>query len=185
MKKRVFFLVVLFVVIAVAMTGCKKAKLRSQLKELMGSTIVLPDRITCVYNGEVFQMPDSLRKKAKLIVFVDSSECHACKLSQLSRYDRLSQLADATKKFEFLFMLGNTHFGRITLVQYLSDLDLSFPVYVDEACVFLGNNSIIPSESIFHSFFLNSDDKILFVGDPILNERVMSLLERTLAEDYH
>ena len=47
MKKRVFLLVVLFVVLAVAMTGCRKAKLRSQLKEMMGSTIVLPECTTC------------------------------------------------------------------------------------------------------------------------------------------
>ena len=56
--------------LAVSFTGCKKARLRAQLKELMGSTIVLPEKISCVYNGEVFPMPDSLRSKAKLIVYI-------------------------------------------------------------------------------------------------------------------
>ena len=58
--------------LAVATTGCKKARLRAQLKELMGSTIVLPDRVSCVYNGEAFPMPDFLREKAKLSIKTSS-----------------------------------------------------------------------------------------------------------------
>ncbi len=37
---------------------------------MMTSTIVLPESIICVYNGEVFPMPDSLRDKPKLIVYI-------------------------------------------------------------------------------------------------------------------
>ena len=51
--------------LAVATVGCKKAQLRRQLKELMGATIVLPEKITCVYNGEVYSMPASLWDKQK------------------------------------------------------------------------------------------------------------------------
>ena len=64
---RRFLPIVLLCLLALVPTGCKKARLRAQLKELMGSTIVLPEKISCVYNGEIFPMPDSLRSKAKLI----------------------------------------------------------------------------------------------------------------------
>lgn len=180
-----FLLVAFLCFFAVSTTGCKKAKIRAQLKELIGCTIVLPDHIMCVYNGEIFPMADSVRKKAKMIVYVDSSECHTCKLSQLVRYEQLYQLSEETGKFEFVFMLGNTHFGGITLFQYLSDLNLNYPVYVDEEQLFLINNPRIPDERLFHNMFLSSENKVKFVGDPILNERVKSILERTLLNEYY
>lgn len=51
---------VVLCLLAIASCGCKKVQLRAQLKELMDSTIVLPEKISCVYNGEVYPMPDSL-----------------------------------------------------------------------------------------------------------------------------
>ena len=55
---RHFLLILTLSLLAVASTGCKKARLRSQLKELMAATIVLPDSITCIYKGKVYPMPD-------------------------------------------------------------------------------------------------------------------------------
>lgn len=170
----------LLCLLAISSTGCKPAQIRAQLNRMIGHTIVLPERITCVYKGDVFPMEDSIRNKAKLVIYIDSSECHTCRLSQLPNYERLYHLADSTKKFDLVIMLGNTHFESITLVQYLSDLNLDNPIYVDNERVFRFNNPIIPDESLFHTFFLTSDNKIKFVGDPIHNERVMAILERTL-----
>jgi hypothetical protein len=65
---RRILLIMVLCLLAVASTGFKKARLRAQLKELMSSTIVLPEKITCVHNGEIFPMPDSLRDKPILLV---------------------------------------------------------------------------------------------------------------------
>ena len=86
-------LILILLLLAVASTGCKKARLRSQLKELMGSTIVLPERITCIDNGETYPMADSLRDRAKLIVYIDSSECTTCRISHIGQYHELFQLS--------------------------------------------------------------------------------------------
>ncbi|MBO6082794.1 MAG: hypothetical protein J6P46_07210 [Bacteroidales bacterium] len=40
---RRILLIIVLCLLAVATTGCKKARLRAHLKELMGSTIVLPE----------------------------------------------------------------------------------------------------------------------------------------------
>ena len=83
---RRILLIAAMCLLAVTSTGCKKAQLRRQLKELMGTTIVLPEKITCVYNGEVYPMPDSLREKPKLIIYIDSTECTTCRISHFGEY---------------------------------------------------------------------------------------------------
>ena len=75
--------------LAISSSGCKKARLRAQLKALMSSTVVLPERITCIDKGEVYPMPDSLRQKSMVIVYVDSAECATCKISRLWTYESL------------------------------------------------------------------------------------------------
>ena len=57
-RLRHFMLAALLGLSVFVTSGCKKAVLRSQLKELMASTVVLPDSITCVNNGVVYPMPD-------------------------------------------------------------------------------------------------------------------------------
>ncbi len=58
-------------VLAISSSGCKKARLRAQLKALMNSTVVLPERITCINKGEVYPMPDSLRQKPMFLYNVE------------------------------------------------------------------------------------------------------------------
>ena len=80
---RRILLIATLCLLAVALCGCKKARLRAQLKGLLGSTIALPEKISCVYNGGVYPMPDSLRDMAKLIVYIDSTRCSTCEISHL------------------------------------------------------------------------------------------------------
>lgn len=106
--------------LAVALCGCKKARLRAQLMELMGSTIVLPENISCVYNGEVYPMPDSLREKPKLIVYIDSAECTTCRISRLGRYKETKNLLDK-EGISLVVLLENTLLATIPLERYLQD----------------------------------------------------------------
>ena len=123
-------------------------------------------------------MPDSLRDKAKMIVYIDSSECQTCRLSQLALYGRLYDMTRETNSFAFLFLLGNTSFGQIPLTRYLADQDYSFPVFIDDRSCFLMMNAVVPKSTIFHSLFLSPDNRVEFVGDPIRNPNIMTFLER-------
>lgn len=64
---RRFFLIVCIGILAVAATGCQAVRLRLQLRELMRGTIVLPERVTCESEGEVYPMPEALRERPKLM----------------------------------------------------------------------------------------------------------------------
>lgn len=178
--RRLLFIAALCL-LAFASTGCKKAQLRRQLYSIIDRRIDFPKEVVCVSNGRVYPLPDSVRRKAKMIIYIDSSECHTCRLSHLFEYDKLFQLSQKEKCFEFVFMLGNTHFGGITLSQYLSDLELPYPVCIDVNGVFFRSNAFIPKDTRFHSLFVNAEDHVVFVGDPIVNQRVMPMLQKVVS----
>ena len=178
--------ILLFIVLcllAVVSTGCKKARLRAQLKELMGSTIVLPEKITCVHNGEVFPMPDSLRDKPKLIVYIDSTECTTCRISHLWEYQDLFDLSKKTRAFDILLLMCNTEFESIPLARYLLDQDLMYPVYVDTDKSFLKDNAVIPSDVRMHSLLVDSTGSPMFVGDPSRSGHMMTAFKLALQEN--
>ena len=161
--------------LAVVSPGCKKARIRAQLKELMGSTIVLPERITCVKGGEVYPMPDSLRGKAKLLVYVDSTECSKCRISRFVRYEPFFKEAERSGKFEVMLLLSVKESEYAEIIEHLELLENPFPVYVDEDHAFLSQNPELPGDSRFHGMFLQADGRPLLFGDPMANEETEKL----------
>ena len=177
---RRILLIMVLCFLAVASTGCKKARLRAQLKELMGSTIVLPEKITCVHNGEVFPMPDSLRDKPKLIVYIDSTECTTCRISHFCEYQSLFDISSRIGSFSVMILMWDTEFESIPLTHYLSDQSLAYPVFVDEDRRFLKDNSKIPNDPRMHSMFVDNSGKVRFVGDPSATPQTLELFDRVV-----
>jgi hypothetical protein len=177
---RRILLLVMLCLLAVATTGCKKARLRAQLKELMGSTIVLPEKISCVYNGEVFPMPDSLRDRPKLIVYIDSTECTTCRISRIEMYRPLYNIANETQRFSLLLLLANKDLSGIPLIQYLRDMEIDMILYVDNDNRFSELNSVMCSDSRLHSVLVDETGKPQVVGDPSRSDRIMSLFSKRI-----
>ncbi len=168
-------LILILLLLAVASTGCKKARLRSQLKELMGSTIVLPERITCIDNGETYPMPDSLRDRAKLIVYIDSSECTTCRISRIGMYQEVIHFSEEKRSFEVILLLSNVNLNGIAVTRYLSDMEIPLPVYVDDENAFLDLNPIIPEDRRMHAFLTDKLGHPLCVGDPVGSEKMLQV----------
>ena len=169
---RRILLIIVLCFLAVALTGCKKARLRAQLKELMSSTIVLPEKITCVYNGDVFPMPDSLRNSVKLIVFVDSTECNKCRIDNFVRYDDFFEAARITQSFNVFLMISPRKAERATIEDHLQNLMLPYPVYMDIEHRF---TQINPRIKDFRAMTVDGSGRVLLVGDPAYNSKIRTL----------
>lgn len=172
---RRILLIIVLCFLAVASTGCKKAQLRRQLKELMSSTIVLPEKITCVYNGEVFPMPDSLRDKPKLIVYIDSTECTTCRISQIGKYYHIFQLLKEKGLFELMLIFPNIELLGIPAERYVLDSEVRCPVYFDIGNKFPELNPSITFDQRLHTILVDHTGTPMFVGDPISSREMHRL----------
>lgn len=161
-------------------SGCKKAKLRSQLKELMASTIVLPDKITCVNNGLEYPMPDSLRDRTKLIIYVDSTECTACRMNRIKGYQHLFLFSREAGSFDLVLLFPNVNLYGVAASRYLSDMEIDLPVYFDDDNTFLDLNPSVPNDTRLQSFLVDKAGSPLCVGDPAVSSKMFQFFLKTL-----
>lgn len=179
---RRFLVVFILCLLAVVSTGCKKARFSAQLRELMASTIVLPEKIVCVDKGEVFHIPDSLRNKPMLIVYIDSADCATCRLSRIWTYDRVVELA-SSHNIAVVILLASIELDGIPMTRYLSDIELPLPVYVDEENAFLRKNPAANQDARLHAMLIDGSGRPLFVGDP-LSSRALSRVFESVINQY-
>lgn len=178
---RVPIIFVSLFLLALVLTGCKKARLRVQLRELMDSTIVLPDKVSCVYKGEVYPMPDSLRSIPKFIVYVDSTECTTCRISRLEMYRPLFNISDRQHNFTVMILFPEVDLKGIPIGRYLSDIAVEMPIYIDNENEFLRTNPAVPANApMMQAFWVDEENHPVMVGDPIRSERVMQLLKKKI-----
>ena len=59
-------------------------------------------------------------------------------------------------------------------------------LFIDSVNVFMEANPNIPSESMFHTFLLDDNNKVILVGNPIFNKQIddmmLSIVEEKLGK---
>ena len=175
--RRVLSLLFVLVCAATVLTGCNRFETRKILRKMIGSTVDLPEKMTCVQDGEVFPLPEELRSRPKLIVFVDSTECSKCRIDNFVRYGSLFDLSRETGAFEIMFLLSTRRAEYRSIVNHLVESNPPYPVFLDSENKYRDDNPIIPDNSAMHTLTVDSDNRVLLVGDPIYNKSILSLFK--------
>ena len=115
----------------------------------------------------------------KIVSYIDSVGCTGCKL-HLPRWRRfmyeVDTLMNASVPFVFYF-----HPKNIEDLRYIIRRDtFTHPVCLDVSDKFNILNHF-PSEKAFQTFLLNKKNKIIAIGNPILNPKVKELYLKILA----
>ena len=150
----------------------KEAMLRL-VQEWNGKEIKFPARSVFTIQGK--DMVDFEFKDAdyKVVTYIDSVGCTSCKL-QLHRWKQLvaevDSLTDDSVPFLFYF-----HPKNIKELRYLTRRDgFTYPVCFDEQDEINRLNQF-PSVMDFQTFLLDKDNKVVAMGNPILNPNIKDL----------
>ncbi len=169
-----------FCLLAIVSTGCKNIKWMWQLRELMNSSVTLPKNVSCIYDGCVSSMPDSLLEKKRVIVFVDSTECSKCRISQFVRYSDLFRLSTETRTFAPILLLSTSKTGQQEIIEHLLQIELPFPVYLDIDHTFAHDNPRLMVDRRFHSVVTDENGSVLMVGDLAQSEGLMDYFSQNI-----
>lgn len=159
--------------------GCKseKEQVRDKIEQMKSRPIEL-----CLDKMECRRNPLSkLNKKYTMVVYVDSAECSSCALSKLRFWNPL--IAEAKKKqldIDYVFILAPKKEDMEDVNVELEITDLQSSIYVDTAFAFKKNNKDLPKENKYHSFLLNTEGKVIFIGSPIANKKIMDIYKSTV-----
>ena len=179
-NKRLFYITYLVsCVLLICFAGCnnEQKKVENNLKRMTSQHISLG-----LNEMQCRRMPISRKSSSyKMVVYIDSTECTPCSLNKLRFWNPLINLAKRENiKIDYIFIVAPKPSEMDDINLELSVTDLQSSIYLDTAYVFRKRNSSIPNENKYHSFLLDKNDNICFVGNPIDNEKLMMVYKKAI-----
>ena len=169
---------------ALASAGCdgRRDGIKDTIAEMREHPIALPlDRMQCRYGGSDTVMRDSVTPVLRMVVYLDSAYCTPCALDRMRQWNGL--IADAARykgRLRYVFIAAprpeqteDTYFS-------IDDSQLDSPVYVDTAYAMRSANPHLPDGNEYHSFLIDADGNVLFVGNPLSGDELKDLYDKTV-----
>lgn len=172
------FVIVLLAYFLVSCQESIKERSTRLIKEWEGKVIRFPVRSVFTVIGRDTVDFDFMDAKYKVVTYIDSTGCVSCKL-QLNRWKQLIAKIDSVThgNVPFLFYL---HPKDIKELRYLTRRDnFIYPVCFDEKDEFNALNQF-PDEMMFQTFLLDKDNRVLALGNPVLNPQIEKLYLKEL-----
>ena len=151
----------------------EKQRLSRLVQEWEGKEILFPTHSTFTIQGKDtvdFQFQDA---EYKVVSYIDSVGCTDCKLQLHLWKDLIAEVDSLTEgSVPFLFYF---HPKDVKVLRFLIRRDgFTHPVCFDEMDDFNRMNHF-PSESMFQTFLLDKENRVIALGNPIQNPKVKEL----------
>ena len=158
------------------LASCKESREEAMLRlvgEWNGKEIKFPLRSVFTVQGKDTMDFEFRHADYKVVTYIDSVGCTSCKL-QLPRWKEflaeVDSLTEGSVPFLFYF-----HPKDMKELRYLTRRDrFTYPVCFDEKDEFNRLNRF-PKEMMLQTFLLDKDNKVLAIGNPVLNPKVKEL----------
>ena len=161
----------------IACSGNQKADIKQELSEFYSSSIDLSlDSLSKYSYNYCDSLPFDVNQKT-LVVYFDSVTCGICETRNLDSWQTLLSSIDSVgcfTPFNVLFVFTPKHNQSVSFRVMLKNIDIHYPVILDEKAIFTHNNKL-PHNTLLHTFFLDEDGKVELVGDILRNNGVRNL----------
>ena len=119
---------------------------------------------------------------ARIVYFSRGESCTACYVKGLARFNEYVHF-ESEEGIEFIFIMSPRKEEIARTAALLSNCPLEHTVYLDTCNAFLEDNPEFPQNELFHSFMINDEGKVLMVGDPFKNEKMLSLFRNVISKE--
>jgi hypothetical protein len=169
--------IIISLIILTFLFGCKNKQtvgIEYILKEWVDKTVIMPN-IKPVYMSKrdtVKYVIDTTRQYS-ILIYTDSTGCTDCKLRLHVWKTYIGELPHVN--FMFYFHPKNEQH----LSSLLRQAFFNYPVYLDRNDD-LNKLNHFPDNPIFQCFLLDNDNKIISMGNPVLNPKIWELYKRII-----
>ena len=171
----VFPLVVLFF----SCRDSKEVSAKKVVAEWFGKEIVFPQGTGCSLMGSATACPDMSDTTYKVLLYTDSVGCTSCRLNLhvwKAYMEEVETIAPGKVDFVFYFQPK----FRNELEYILRQEKLEHTVYIDEEDEINRINDF-PNEMEYQCFLLDSDNKVVSIGNPVANPKVWEVYKQVFA----
>ena len=160
-----------------SIVSCSQSEQKEQvitlLQEWQGNRIVIPDSMYTIQGNRYFV--DTALYRYRILNYVDSVGCLSCNL-KLQEWNMLSkEFQDKNCQVTPLFVFYPGNVAKIREIRTLAKNNKTdFPIIIDTLNVINRLNKF-PEDTRFHTYLLDKDNKVLAIGNPVLNPAVKEL----------
>ncbi len=123
------------------------------------------------------------RKNLTFVVYADSTQCSPCFINHLNEWREMLKLENDQKHpVRFLFIMEPRKGDGKALCEKLKDSRFCHSVLIDDKHLFRKANPQIPEDVLYHTFLLDTDNKVILVGNPLHNEEIEKLFYKRLKQ---
>lgn len=184
MKRHRLTTPILLLTAVVLLSGsCREARLGRLADRMLGENIIIPDSLKLLNPGCVADTAWlSSKGKIKLIIHFPEEYCTGCRLSANNLLDSILYILPSSG-FTPMVILGSPSKAAVANAEAaIASKRPGYPIYLDPGQQLLKMNPIIPDEPLLQAFLLDTDNRIVLVGDPSFDYNIMNLYRQVLSD---
>ena len=164
--------------------SCHNGRIDKEIEKFYESKISFPTKRIikkdcCLYHD---QMSDS---SFILVKYIEVDNCFDCKINQLAQFDYETYITGLSKKIPVVYLVNSPkEIDTSELYHKLCAKRIRGTIYLDTCNAFMEANPHIPDNPLFHTFLLNEKNKVILIGDPFVNKKMNSLLEKVINKQH-
>ena len=159
--------------------ACKNEtqKLAKEMRHVIGQHVIIPDYAEAKVLGESVPIPDSLFKKANILVYTPPLFCTSCNLDCLEEWKTFMNELETVSQIGFVFIFKPKREKELTAT--LKEFNFDYPVIYDTKNEFIKKNPCI-SHPVFYVILLDENNCIRLTGNPVGNETLWKLYKQQI-----
>lgn len=180
---QIFISALLLAIAGIVSSSCDRRRIEQELQQLTSTEITIPQDSLLSFNYKSKAQLDS--SKYKYVIYYDSTVCSTCTLKNMYYWEVLrDSVSSLGTNVNFVFIFAPSKEKRGKFLNDLKQAREKFIAFVDTSGCFIKRNSQIPQNANAHAFLLDSNNKIIMVGNAQNNPAIETLFWKIIHGTY-
>ncbi len=165
-----------------------KNKIKKTLEHMQSAPISVPyEDMKCWTNDSIKESSPWKHAKLKMVHYIDSAQCSSCYLAKKQIFASLIQLETESNNMFYNYFIvcpGNNSKNWKLLTYNFEQKNTPATLFIDTANVFMSKNPNLPKEMTYHTFLLDENNKVVFVGSPFdenIRNKTIAIIKQKLS----
>lgn len=160
--------------------SCTQWRIKKEIESFSKTPIHIPVDMEVIQDGIISNSTaKSFAYKIKLVIYYTSAGCMSCNINHLSDLEDVFSLRHNGMFSPIVIFSPDTQAYK-ELIRNLKLQAYPYPIFIDKNNMFQQLNRSLPSDTRFHNFLLDKNNRVVLVGNPIWNETIKALFYPTL-----
>lgn len=167
------------IAVCIVMPSCRKADSSAEMVDKwVGREFLFPESCTFSVSDNLFDI-NVFDADFKIITYIDSNGCQACNMKLQAWQHAIDSFKSiAGKDVEFLMIINSEETNDLSHI--ITQYAFTYPVVFDSSDVFNRLNNFSDNVN-YQSFLLDSENKIIAIGNPVLNQSIYKLYHKIIS----